>query len=50
LIETAKIHGIDPQAYLADILSKLVNGWPMGKLDDLLPWAWAQRNVARIAA
>lgn len=50
LIETAKIHGIDPQAYLADILSKLVNGWPMGKLDDLLPWAWAQQNIARIAA
>jgi hypothetical protein len=29
LIETAKLHGIDPQAYLADILAKLVNGWPV---------------------
>jgi transposase len=26
LIETAKLLGIDPQAYLADILAKLVNG------------------------
>jgi len=32
LIETAKIHGIDPQAYLADILAKLVNGWPNARL------------------
>ena len=31
LIETAKIHGIDPQAYLADVLAKLVNRWPVQK-------------------
>src|SRR6202795_459240 len=46
LIETAKIHGIDPQAYLADILAKLVNGWPVQKLDELLPWAWAKQQAA----
>ena len=46
LIETAKIHGIDPQAYLADVLAKLVNGWPVQKLDELLPWAWAKQQVA----
>jgi transposase len=45
LIETAKIHGIDPQAYLADILAKLVNGWPVQKLDELLPWAWAKQQA-----
>jgi transposase len=50
LVETAKLHGLDPQAYLADILSKLVNGWPMAKIDDLLPWAWAEQNAARLAA
>jgi transposase len=50
LIETAKLHGLDPQGYLADILSKLVNGWPMAKIDDLLPWAWAEQNAARSAA
>jgi transposase len=50
LIETAKIHGIDPQAYLADTLAKLVNGWPMQKLDELLPWTWADQNRARLAA
>jgi transposase len=45
LIETAKIHGLDPQAYLADILAQLVNGWPVQKLDELLPWAWAKRQA-----
>ena len=35
LIESAKLHTID----LADILAKLVNGWPAQKLDQLLPWA-----------
>jgi hypothetical protein len=28
-----------PKPYLADILTKLVNGWPMAKVDELLPWA-----------
>jgi IS66 C-terminal element len=44
LIETAKIHSIDPQAYLADILAKLVDGCPAHKLDELLPWTWAEQN------
>jgi transposase len=50
LIETAKLHGIDPQTYLADILTKLVNGWPAQKLDQLLPWAWAEQTKVRLAA
>lgn len=41
LIETAKLNGIDPQAWLADILVRLVNLWPNDRIDELLPWAWA---------
>jgi IS66 C-terminal element len=41
---------LGPQAYLADILAKLVNGWPAQKLDDLLPWAWTEQNRLRLAA
>ena len=41
LIETCKLQGIDPQAYLADALTRLVNLWPNNRLDELLPWAWA---------
>jgi hypothetical protein len=44
LIETAKLNGLNPQAYLADVLTKLVNGWPMKKLDQLLPWAWSAQG------
>jgi transposase len=41
LIETRKLHQLNPQVYLTDVLTKLVNGWPMKKqLDALLPWAW----------
>ena len=40
-LKQQKIQGLNPQAYLADILTKLVNGWPMRKIDELLPWAWS---------
>jgi len=41
LIETAKLNGIDPYTYLADVLSRLVNLWSNARLDELLPWNWA---------
>jgi hypothetical protein len=41
LIETCKLNGIDPQAWLADVLNRLVNLWPNNRLAELLPWAWA---------
>jgi len=41
LIETCKLQGIDPQAYLADVLFRHVNLWPNDRIDELLPWAWA---------
>jgi transposase len=40
LIETCKLNGVDPQAYLTDVLTKLVNLWPASRLDELMPWAW----------
>ena len=40
LIETCKLHGVNPQAYFTDVLTKLVNNWPNSRLADLLPWAW----------
>jgi transposase len=40
LIETCKLHGINPEAYFADVLTKLVNNWPNRRLDELLPWSW----------
>src|SRR5262249_19456980 len=50
LIETCKLNGADPYAYLAETITKIVNGHPNARLDELLPWAYpaaaALRNVA----
>jgi transposase len=46
LIETAKLNGADPEAYLTDVLEKLVNGWPASRADKLLPWAEAYARPA----
>src|ERR1700761_9282678 len=39
LIETCKLNGVSAEHWLADVLAKLVNGWPAARLDELLPWA-----------
>ena len=41
LIETCKLNGVDPQAYLTAVLTRLVNLWPSVRIDELMPWAWA---------
>ncbi|MBW9254232.1 IS66 family transposase [Acidithiobacillus ferriphilus] len=39
IIETCKLNGIEPFAYLCDVLEKLPT-WPNKKLHELLPWNW----------
>lgn len=39
IIETAKMNGLDPQAYLADILER-IHDHKINRLDELLPWNW----------
>jgi transposase len=41
LIETCKLNGVNPQAYFVDLLTRLVNGWPQKRIDELMPWNWA---------
>src|SRR3954449_9783188 len=40
LVETCKLIGVEPRAYLADVISRIVNGHPQRRLDELLPWAY----------
>ena len=40
LIETYNLAGVEHHAYLADVLSRIVNGHPNTRIDDLLPWAY----------
>jgi transposase len=45
LIETAKLNAVDPQAWLAQTLSRLAAGHPAIALDALMPWHH-RRDVA----
>jgi IS66 C-terminal element len=37
LIETCKLHDVNPEAWLADVLTRLANGWPNRRLAELTP-------------
>ena len=39
LIETAKLNGVDPHAWLADTTARIPD-YKITKVDDLLPWKW----------
>ncbi len=41
LIETAKLNGVDPQAWLTDILGR-ISDHKITRLDELMPWRCAQ--------
>ena len=38
LVETAKLNGIEPYAWMHDTLARMVNRHTSGSLDELLPW------------
>lgn len=41
IINTAKMHGLDPQTYLADVLDRIVSGsTKVNAVGELLPWRW----------
>jgi hypothetical protein len=51
LIQTAKLNGVDPQAWLTDVLQRIVSGQTKAtELDTLLPWNWRPDANLPIAA
>lgn len=44
LIETCKLNGVNPQSYITDLLTHLVNGWPQQRIDELMPWCWVPQQ------
>jgi len=50
LIATCKMLAVDPQAYLADVLAKIVDRHPMSRLDELLPFAYVKPEFAKAVA
>ena len=49
LIVTAKLNGVDPQAWLADVIARIADA-PISRLAELLPWNWIdQRQTVKAA-
>jgi len=48
LIATAKLNGVDPQAWLADVLRRIADH-PASRLDELLPWHWKRPEIPAAA-
>ncbi len=46
--QTAKLNAVDPRAYLADILTRIVNSHPQARIDEI-PWANAERSLKAVA-
>ena len=46
-IHRIKLNGVVPQRYFTDLLTLLVNGWPNSRIDELMPWCWAEGENAR---
>jgi transposase len=44
LIVTAKMNGINPRAWLADVLPRIA-AHPAHRLDELLPWNWTSASA-----
>jgi hypothetical protein len=45
-IHRIKLNSVDPQRYLTDLLTRLVEGWPQSRIDELMPWCWAKTGQA----
>jgi len=43
LIETAKLNGVNPQAWLTDVLSRIADH-KINRIDEMLPWRYAQNQ------
>lgn len=47
LIETCKLIGVEPYAYLADVIARIVESHPQSRLDELLPWAYPASSILK---
>jgi transposase len=50
LIETCKLNDVDPYAYLANTLTRIVDGHLASAIEELLPWAYAKVQPLQDAA
>ena len=47
LVATANLNGVEPLAWLTDVLERMVSGQTKAhELERLLPWAWKAERLA----
>ncbi len=44
MIETCRLNGVEPYAYLKDVLARMAAGHPINRIDELLPWTWKSHS------
>jgi transposase len=44
LIETCKLNGVEPFAYIKAVLEAIASGHPADRIDDLMPWTFNQAS------
>lgn len=50
LVNTAKLNGVDPEAWLGDALERIVSGEvTVNRQEELLPWRWKAERQASSA-
>ena len=49
LIRSAKLNGVEPEAYLRDLLTR-IGAYPISRLAELLPWNWTPPATHSVAA
>lgn len=45
LIETCKLNGVEPYAYLRATLEAIAQGHPASRIDELMPWNFKSANA-----
>jgi transposase len=46
ILQTAKLNGVNPQASLADMLTRIAASYPINPIDQLMPWAYQRPDAA----
>lgn len=41
MLQTAKMNGVDPLAWLQQTLERIAQGWTISRIDQLMPWNYA---------
>lgn len=49
LVRTARLNGVEPEAWLGDVIAR-IGAHPINRLAELLPWNWSPPATQSVAA